>query len=97
MEASRKTQAQKLAQLEVERDELLEIMVAQDGLIQAQTQTLQKAKLYGEADKAAIQAQAQKLAQMRERISTEQKNRRSEKVGRSTADNVKRINRLWQR
>ena len=83
-----------------ERDELLEIMVAQDGLIQSQTAALQSAKLDNAGSRAELRAQAQKLAQMRAELAAKHPAaafRPPEKVGRETANNLRRINRLWQK
>lgn len=89
-----------LSALAAERDELLEIMVAQDGLIQSQTAALQSAKLDNAGSRAELRAQAQKLAQMRAGLAAKHPAaafRPPEKVGRETANNLRRINRLWQK
>ena len=90
-----------LSDITAERNELLEIMVAQDGLIQSQTAALSHAKSNSSAEKAAIAAQARKLSELKDRLnakpSYQPPARQSEKVGRGTANDVKRINRLWQR
>lgn len=90
-----------LSDITAERNELLEIMVAQDGLIQSQTAALSHAKSNSSVEKAAIAAQARKLSELKDRLnakpSYQPPARQPEKVGRSTANDVKRINRLWQR
>ncbi len=90
-----------LSDITAERNELLEIMVAQDGLIQSQTAALSHAKSNSSAEKAAIAAQARKLSELKDRLNAKPSDqppaRQPEKVGRSTANDVKRINRLWQR
>ena len=90
-----------LSGITAERNELLEIMVAQDGLIQSQTVALSHAKSNSSTEKAAIAAQARKLSELKDRLNAKSSYqppaRQPEKVGRSTANDVKRINRLWQR
>ena len=89
-----------LAALAAERDELLKIMVAQDGLIQSQTKALQNAKLDNAGSQAEILAHTRQLAQMRAELAAKHPStafRPPEKVGRETANNLRRINRLWQK
>jgi hypothetical protein len=100
LEADGKNQTASLNEITAERDELLEIMVAQDGLIQSQTAALQNAKLDRTIRQAEIRAQAQKLAEMKAKLAAKRPQpvfRQPEKVGRDTANDVRRINRLWQK
>lgn len=100
LEADGRNRTALLDGITAERDELLEIMVAQDGLIQSQTASLQSAKSDRTSRQAEIMAQAQKLAEMKAKLAAKRTQpvlKQPEKVGRDTANDVRRINRLWQK